>query len=118
MWPSRIQATAMKNTHRHVLASAVALCAADAGAACLCDAQVDVAFGARALFEADMLVRISDEAINRAKTPEDVLNAIDQGIPFIERPDRVVQAPPRPGLELEVTYEGLPDTPKVKVSLK
>lgn len=58
-------------------------------------ATVDAAFGARALFEADMLVRVSSEAINLAKTPMDVLNAIDQIIPFIELPDLVVQAPPR-----------------------
>ena len=56
---------------------------------------VDAAFGARPLFEADMLVRISDEAINRAKTPQDVLAAIDQVIPFIELPDLVVLAPPK-----------------------
>ncbi len=58
-------------------------------------AQVDATFGARALFEADMLVRVRSEAINSAKTPMDVLNAIDQIIPFIELPDLVVQAPPR-----------------------
>ncbi len=58
-------------------------------------AQVDAAFGARALFEADMLVRVSSEAINSAKTPADVLAAIDQIIPFIELPDLVVLAPPR-----------------------
>ena len=56
-------------------------------------ATVDAAFGARPLFEADMLVRISSDAINRAKTPEDVLAAIDQVIPAIELPDLVVQAP-------------------------
>ncbi|MBS7807322.1 fumarylacetoacetate hydrolase [Variovorax sp. PCZ-1] len=58
-------------------------------------ASIDAAFGARPLFEADMLVRVSSEAINSAKTPLDVLNAIDQIIPFIELPDLVVQAPPR-----------------------
>jgi 2-keto-4-pentenoate hydratase len=56
-------------------------------------AVVDAAFGARPLFEADMLVRVSDEAINRATTPEEVLRAIDQVIPFIELPDLVVQDP-------------------------
>ena len=55
---------------------------------------VDAAFGARPLYEADMLVRISDEAVNRAKTPQDVLDNIDQVIPFIELPDLVVLAPP------------------------
>lgn len=58
-------------------------------------ATVDAAFGARPLFEADMLVRVKDASINQAKTPMDVLLAIDQVIPFIELPDLVVQAPPR-----------------------
>jgi 2-keto-4-pentenoate hydratase len=56
-------------------------------------AVVDAAFGARPLYEADLLVRVSDEAINRAKTIDDVLRAIDQVIPFIELPDLVVHAP-------------------------
>ncbi len=58
-------------------------------------ATVDAAFGARPLYEADMLVRVKDASINQAKTPMDVLQAIDQVIPFIELPDLVVQAPPR-----------------------
>lgn len=56
-------------------------------------AKVDAAFGARPLFEADLLVRVRDESINAATTPEAVLQAIDQVIPFIELPDLVVQAP-------------------------
>lgn len=56
-------------------------------------ATVEAAFGARPLFEADMLVRVSDAAINQAKTPADVLRHIDQVIPFIELPDLLVQAP-------------------------
>lgn len=58
-------------------------------------ATVDAAFGARPLYEADMLVRVSSEAINRATTPAQVLAAIDAVIPFVELPDLVVQAPPR-----------------------
>lgn len=58
-------------------------------------ATVDMPYGARALFEADMLVRVSSEAINQAKTPMDVLLAIDQITPFIELPDLMVQAPPK-----------------------
>ena len=58
-------------------------------------ATVDAKFGARPLFEADMLVRVSSAAINQARTPEDVLKNIDQVIPFIELPDLVVQAPPK-----------------------
>ncbi len=56
-------------------------------------ATVDAAFGARPLFEADMLVRISSDSVNRAKTPADVLAAIDQVIPAIELPDLVVMSP-------------------------
>ncbi len=58
-------------------------------------AVVDAAFGARPLFEADMLVRVSSASINQAKTPMEVLQAIDQVIPFIELPDLMVQAPPK-----------------------
>jgi len=58
-------------------------------------ATVDAAFGARPLFEADMLVRVKSASINQAKTPMDVLEAIDQVIPFIELPDLVVVAPPK-----------------------
>lgn len=58
-------------------------------------AAVEAAFGARPLFEADLLVRVKSAAINDAKTPADVLDAIDQVIPFIELPDLMVQAPPK-----------------------
>jgi len=61
------------------------------------NATVDAAFGARALFEADMLVRVKSAAINQAKTPMDVLDSIDQVIPFMELPDLMVQAPPQLG---------------------
>jgi 2-keto-4-pentenoate hydratase len=50
-------------------------------------------FGARPLFEADLLVRVSDPAINRATTPAEVLTSIDQVIPFIELPDLIVNDP-------------------------
>lgn len=58
-------------------------------------ATVDAAFGARPLYEADMLVRVKSTAINHARTPMEVLDAVDQIIPFIELPDLVVQAPPK-----------------------
>ena len=58
-------------------------------------AVVEATFGARPLYEADMLVRVKSDAINRAKTPAEVLEAIDQIIPFIELPDLLVQAPPK-----------------------
>ena len=58
-------------------------------------ATVDAAFGARPLFEADLLVRVSSDGINQAKTPEQVLQHIDQVIPAIELPDLMVEAPPK-----------------------
>ena len=58
-------------------------------------ATVEATFGARALYEADMLVRVRSDAINRATDPAQVLEAIDQVIPFIELPDLLVQAPPK-----------------------
>ncbi len=58
-------------------------------------ATVDAAFGARPLYEADMLVRVKSAAINQARTPMEVLEAVDQVIPFIELPDLMVQAPPK-----------------------
>jgi len=51
---------------------------------------VDPAFGARPLFEADLLVRVSNARINQARSVEDVLQSIDQVIPFIELPDLMV----------------------------
>lgn len=56
-------------------------------------AAVEAAFGARPLFEADMLVRVSSPAINQAATPLQVLAAIDRIVPFIELPDLVVAEP-------------------------
>lgn len=60
-------------------------------------AMVDAAFGARALFEADLLVRVKSARINHARTPAEVLANIDQIIPFIELPDLIVEAPPQLG---------------------
>ncbi len=56
---------------------------------------VEAAFGARPLFEADMLVRVKNAAIHAARSPLEVLEAVDQVIPFIELPDLLVQAPPK-----------------------
>jgi 2-keto-4-pentenoate hydratase len=56
-------------------------------------ATVDAAFGARPLYEADLLVRVRDSLVNRATTPEEVVRHIDQVIPAIELPDLVVDAP-------------------------
>lgn len=56
-------------------------------------AVVESAFAARPVFEADMLVRVRSDAVNRARTPLEVLDAIDQIIPFIELPNMAVQTP-------------------------
>jgi len=56
---------------------------------------VDANFGARPLYEADLLVRVGSESINTARTAAEVLEAVDQIIPFIELPDLVVEAPPK-----------------------
>jgi 2-keto-4-pentenoate hydratase len=54
---------------------------------------VDAGFGARPLYEADLLVRVRSADVNKATSPRQVLAAIDQIIPFIELPDLVVEAP-------------------------
>ncbi len=56
-------------------------------------ASVEAAFGARPVFEADLLVRVADPRLHQAKTPEQVLQYIDQVIPAIELPDLMVEAP-------------------------
>lgn len=56
-------------------------------------AEVPARFGARPVYEADLLVRVKSPAIHKAKTPEEVLKYIDAVIPFIELPDLAVQEP-------------------------
>jgi len=58
-------------------------------------ATVEAAFGARPLYEADLLVRVKSADINQAKTALEVLASIDQIMAFIELPDLVVQTPAR-----------------------
>jgi 2-oxo-hept-3-ene-1,7-dioate hydratase len=53
-------------------------------------ATVPAAFGARPLFEADLLVVVADNGINQATTPGEVLRHISEVIPFIELPDLVL----------------------------
>jgi 2-keto-4-pentenoate hydratase len=47
-------------------------------------------FGARPMFEADLLVIVKNDAIHQAKTHLDVLRALSQVAPFIELPDLLV----------------------------
>lgn len=46
-------------------------------------------FGTRSFSEGDLIVRVGDEAINGAKTPEEALKYLDAVIPCIELPDLV-----------------------------
>ncbi|MEB3282555.1 MAG: hydratase [Lyngbya sp.] len=49
-------------------------------------------FGAIPQFEADLMVRVGDDSINEAATPEEALAGLDAVIPFIELPDLVYQS--------------------------
>lgn len=51
---------------------------------------VDITFGARPVFEADLLVEVGDDAINEARTPLDALKGLSRIQPFIELADLVV----------------------------
>lgn len=53
-------------------------------------AEVPAKFGARAVFEADLVVEVKDEGINAAKTPAEVLAHVSKIYPFIELPDLVL----------------------------
>jgi len=53
-------------------------------------ADVPAKFGARPVFEADLVVEVKDEGINAAKTPAEVLAHLANIIPFIELPDLVL----------------------------
>jgi len=50
-------------------------------------AKIPAAYGARPVFEADMLLVVKDEGINSAKTPEEAMAHISAMQPFIELPD-------------------------------
>jgi 2-keto-4-pentenoate hydratase len=53
-------------------------------------ADVPADFGARPVFEADLMVVVKDAAIHKAKTHLDVLRSLSRVVPFIELPDLVV----------------------------
>ena len=48
---------------------------------------IDAKFGVTPLHEGDLILRVSDDFINQAKTKEEVIKYIDAAIPFIELPD-------------------------------
>ena len=55
-------------------------------------ATIPRSFATRGLFEADLVVRVSDPKINRAQTEREVLESIDAVYPFLELPDMVYHA--------------------------
>ncbi|TCO81409.1 2-keto-4-pentenoate hydratase [Plasticicumulans lactativorans] len=64
-------------------------------------AEVPAAYGARPVYEADLLVEVKDEGINTARTPQEVLEHVAAVIPFIELADLVLApevAPSGPAL--------------------
>ncbi len=50
---------------------------------------IEANFGARPLYEGDLILRVGSDAINGATTPMEALRSIDAAIPFIELPDLV-----------------------------
>ena len=56
-------------------------------------ATVAAGFGARPLYEADLVVEVGSSAIHDARTPAEVLAQLRNVRPFIELPDLVVQDP-------------------------
>lgn len=50
-------------------------------------AEVPANFGARPLFEADLVVEVKDDGVNDAKTPAEVMAHLSRILPFIELPD-------------------------------
>jgi len=53
-------------------------------------AKVSANFGARPIWEADLIVVVKDGAINEAKTTLDVARHLSEVVAFIELPDRIV----------------------------
>lgn len=53
-------------------------------------AKVSAKFGARPIWEPDLIVVVKDAGINRAKTPLEVARHLSEVVAFIELPDRIV----------------------------
>lgn len=56
-------------------------------------AEVPAKFGARPVFEPDIVMEVRDAAINQAKTPLEALRHISRIFPFIELPDLMAEDP-------------------------
>jgi 2-keto-4-pentenoate hydratase len=56
-------------------------------------AEVPAKFGARPVFEADMVVEVKDAGINQSKTPLEALRHLSRIYPFLELPDLMFEDP-------------------------
>jgi 2-keto-4-pentenoate hydratase len=56
-------------------------------------AEVPAKFGARPVFEADIIVEVKDDAINSSKTPLEAVRHLSRLFPFIELPDLMFEDP-------------------------
>ena len=96
-------------------------------------ARVPATFGARPLFEADLLLVVADEAVNDARTPEEALRSISGLRPFIELPDlalspsETLEGPQLAGINAaarfgvagaEVPLQATPETVKALADMK
>lgn len=54
---------------------------------------IDTQYGVNPIYEASLMIRVKSAAINKAKTPQEVLKHIDQIVPFVELADVAVQKP-------------------------
>ena len=86
---------------------------------------LDAGFGSRPLYEADLLVRVKDKAINDAATPAQVLAQALKAQGLALRPGQVVSLgsfsallPPKAGLKVTVHYDGVPGLQPATVSFK
>ena len=61
------------------------------------NAEVPVNWGARPVFEADLVVEVRDAGLHEAKTPLEVLRHVTAIYPFIELPDLAYQDPSKLG---------------------
>jgi 2-keto-4-pentenoate hydratase len=61
------------------------------------NAEVPVNWGARPVFEADLVVEVKDAGLHEAKTPLEVLRHLTAIYPFIELPDLAYQDPSKLG---------------------
>jgi 2-keto-4-pentenoate hydratase len=66
--------------------------------------EVSVRFAGFGTVEADLLVRVRSAAIHEARTPQEVLQHLDQVIPYIELPDLMLAQPLRLDANIKTAF--------------